>query len=443
MFSPVLRQGFALTLCALAASACCSTDPLGCYEPNGDSLRVGGDAQVYFHDLRRTRAMEERLRTQLDDDMAELERRVGLTMRPGLDLVLTRDFDNEPKELRARFGPHVDGFYNRERHIVVAEWNRQASQMRATLRHELAHALISPHYPWLPDWLSEGLAACCEPLDSYVKWERLLRFAGRLRDDGPVTAAKVIATPVRNYEQYNDAWALCYVLLTRSGYDPLSLLEAVRTDHVPMPAVEEAFHEFQVQVAGDGFALEDLIDATGGFESLSVAEASELLLFLDRQTKMVVSYRQAGTILEVVRRALPENENRALRHGSRLLRRYLAPFVDQPSRARIGQSPGSARRVRRGDAMSYLQRVLATQSWFDAFVDECLPGSEDLRLELRSRELRAAVAWCGFWLRRQGTFSRDEVRHLLQVEDAALDRMLERPGDQSRLTEMVLVRMRR
>ncbi|MHC5066324.1 MAG: hypothetical protein ACYTG5_20390, partial [Planctomycetota bacterium] len=383
-----------------------------CYEPNGDAMRVGRDTEVYFHDLDTFYPWEQIISEQLTEDMQQLESWLGLGADPGLQIVFTRDFADEPRSISARFGSHVDGIYNRDRHIVLLEWQRGQQQLRATMRHELAHAMIASRYPNLPDWVNEGIAATSEAETGAMKWERMLRFAARRHELGPISARDVMNTPVREYDDYNDAWALCYSLLNFCGYEPLELMRMVHTETLPLWVADRAFTEMQDSL---GRTLEDLLAATYGIDALQEGEADEILRFLQREGKLLVPVENPGTILSIYRMSESDG-GRARNNASRILRIALADALREEMRSHLPSLEGSFRAANEEQSLEYLRDSIALERWFYAALAELLPEATNLRLDMRPRAMNRAIGRASVLLRRHGELSTTEAMHVLDYD---------------------------
>jgi hypothetical protein len=405
-----------------------------CYQPSGDALLVGRDTEIFFHHLDPLHQSEDVISGQLGTDLSELEARLGLRADPGLQVVFTRDFANEPRAISERFSRHVDGIYNRDRHIVLLEWRRGRIQLRATMRHELAHALIASRYRWLPAWLNEGIATCCEPTKGAMKWERLLRFAARLRERGPITAGAVMRQQVQDYDDYNDAWALCYSLMTRAGYGQLDLLDAVQNDALPDADAEEAFAGFQQSLRGN---LEDLLLVTGGIDALLPGEAEEILHFLQRGESLLVPLRDPQTILTLLGKT--EYQGRRFRgYASGILRVAMAKEFGEGLHARIPRLKTSLSKVDQHAALTYVGEAISLERWFRKLLESRLPAALAPRLDLRPIAVKGAMGRASFWLRRNGVLTADQAQSILQVDAAELRRRQAAPDDGLPLERLVL-----
>ena len=423
-----------LALLALLCTGCCGLEPMLCYQPSGDALEAGRDTEIFFHDLDPLYQGGEAIGAQLDLDLSELEDRLDLRADPGLQVVFTRDFADEPRAISARFARHVDGIYNRERHLVMLEWQRGRDQLRATMRHELAHALIASRYRNLPEWLNEGIATCCEPSKGSMKWERLLRFAARLHERGPIPAAEVMSRPVRAYGDYNDAWALCYSLLSLSGYEAVDLVDAVARETLPRDLAEDVFARFQDSLGED---LEDLLVATGGIDALLPGEAGEILRFLQRGESLLVPFSDPQTILALHRKT--ESEGRRYRgYTSSILRVAIAPKLEPELLARIPALRTALSQVDEREAFAYVREAIALERWFQSELGDLLPAALILRLDLRPMAVRGTLARASFWLRRRGALSREQGRTILRIDEQELSRRQANPDEGLPLERLVL-----
>ena len=90
------------------------------------------------------------------------------------------------------------------------------------LRHELTHYVLTAHYPRLPPWINEGLAQFFEPPPPYPQLHpSCLEAVNRwIAQGGAVDLTRLVALPegvCLQPEDYAQAWAVTYFLLTRSG----------------------------------------------------------------------------------------------------------------------------------------------------------------------------------------------------------------------------------
>ncbi len=424
---------------SVICTGCCSLEPMLCYQPNGDAMRVGEDTEVYFHDLDTFYPWERIISEQLTEDMQQLEGWLDLRPEPGLQIVFTRDFADEPRSISARFGSHVDGIYNRDRHIVLLEWQRGQQQLRATMRHELAHAMIASRYPNLPDWVNEGIAATAEAETGALKWERILRFAARREELGPITAREIMSKPVRDYEDYNDAWALCYSLINGCGYEPLELMRLVHTETLPLWIAERSLSQLQGSL---GRSLEDLLAATYGLDALQSGEADEILRFLQREGKLLLPVEDPQTIVNLYRMSESEG-GRARNNASRILRLALADALREEMRPHLPSLHGNFRSANEEESLEYLRDTIALERWFYRALAEILPEALNLRLDMRPRAMNRAVGRASVLLRRHGELSATEAMQVLDYDKIELEAGLESTRDRRPLERLVLQRTER
>ena len=380
----------------------CVAGPLHSYVPPGEGFEIGrGSVRLYSTMSRRLPQHTERLAELLELDVAAVQERLGTPLPAPVDVVISDDFEVEPGEFTHELGRHVDGFYNRGRNIVFVEFRSDLAGLRATLRHELAHAAVGSRFPNLPQWLSEGIATTCEDLDDApLQWARLLKFAARLRDRGPVELEEVVDAPVESYSDYNDAWAAFFVLERWLDTTPMEVLRLWQAGEVDQDRAARQFMAFQRRLRGrDGFRLEDVLSAVKPLEELDAEDAAQILAVLGQsRAQPVLAIADFNSVLELHRRAVTDPMVTIdPRWTERVLGQAVQPFlepliVDELGRMPDLRDPESVREA--------LARLTAAEDVYFELVDRLLPGCRSLDVDLRPLALRARHEALGTWVLR-------------------------------------------
>lgn len=369
----------------------CFGGPLSGYVPPGHGYDVAaGTVRLYSTLSERLPEHTARLAVWIESDVAAVEQRLGTSLPAPVDVVVSDDFQIEPGQFTHQLGRHVDGFYNHERNIVFVEFRADLGALRATLRHELAHAAIARHFSELPQWLSEGVATSCEDADDApLQWARLLKFAARLRDRGPVELEELIGREVESYSDYNDVWAAFYVLERWLAVPPMDVLHAWQEGAVDLAAASEQFDAFQRSLRGrDGFRLEDVLTAVRPLSELDGEDAADILSVLGQaRAQPVLALADAGTVLFLHRKALYDPLVRLdARWTRRILRQAVQPFLDPIVDSRLGPVPDLDDQ---GSVHAAMFRLAEAQAAYDEIVGRLVPGCDDLDVDLRPLTLRA------------------------------------------------------
>ena len=385
----------------LMLTAACSAGMLRCYvPPGGVEYAAAGRVQVHTSLPGDFFGSPEVLTGFVEADVEAVELRLGAAVPDGLEVVISDDFETDPGPLAVELGRHVDGFYNHSRNIVFVEYRSDMKSMRATLRHELAHAVVAQRFPSLPIWLSEGVATTCEDVDDApLQWARLLKFAARLRDRGPITLEDVSKSSIEDYSDYNDAWASFYVLERHESCTPLELLERWTAGEVDKDDAEAAFRDFQTSLRGkDGYRLEAVLGAIRARDELQPDDAFAILRALGQpRTQPVLALSDTGTVLFLHERAQhAAGYHTDRRWTQRILRQAVQPVLDPVVLDELGRhpNPDQPASVRLG-----LRRLAAAEDLYRELVDRLVPRARDLGIDLRPRELTARHVDLAVWVR--------------------------------------------
>jgi hypothetical protein len=372
------------------------------YVPPGRAFELGrGSVRLYSTLSDRVPNHTARLADLIEVDIAAVEERLGASLPAPVDVVISDDFEVEPGDFTYELGRHVDGFYNRQRNIVFVEYRADLRSLRSTLRHELTHAVVGARFSDLPPWISEGVATVCEDIDDApIQWTRLLKFAVRLRDRGPVTLDEVMTAPIEDYSDYNDAWAAFYVLERWQQVGPLELVRRLQAGEVDLAAASERFDAFQRRLRGrSDFRLEDVLRSVRPLEELDAEDAVEILSVMGHPaTQPVLALEDVRTALDLHRLVLSDRDRRLdPLWTERVLRQAIQPFLDPLIHRELGEIPDlrEPASVRRG-----LDRLVHAEDVYLELVDRLVPGARDLGIDLRPLALRARHEALASWILR-------------------------------------------
>lgn len=118
----------------------------------------------------------------------------------------------------------------------------------ADIRHEMTHAILHQHLPFLPLWIDEGLAEYLEEPESLrsdssrtksVRWKARLGWSPSIKSLEAIRKAESM-----NSEEYRDSWAMICMLLNESDATRQALrdyLTVIHNGEAPGPFSE--FHK--------------------------------------------------------------------------------------------------------------------------------------------------------------------------------------------------------